>query len=68
MASGTDVMPGRAIRPMFMSIPGSFSYFFGDTQVFSKYYCEKSDDIQEKAKASWAFLLVFRTLASRQLL
>lgn len=27
VASGTDVMPGRAIRPMFMSIPSSFSYF-----------------------------------------
>lgn len=25
--SGTDVMPGRAIRPIFMSLPGFFSYF-----------------------------------------
>jgi hypothetical protein len=37
-------MPGRAIRPVFMTILRSFSYFFGDTQVFSKYYYKNIDD------------------------
>lgn len=69
MASGTDVMPGRAVKPMYMNSPSSsVSYFLVIHKSFQNTIVRTLMVFGGKPEPAEHCLLIFRTLASRQLL